>query len=69
MKVQRSGTMRMAVQIDEAEEGRIFEGNSLLCRDLAQRGINVRQMIRGDVADEGANDFVIAHAAMEPAEE
>jgi len=25
-------------------------------------------MIRGDVADEGADDFVVTHAAMQPAE-
>lgn len=59
----------VVVQVDEAEEGRIFERNSLLRCDLAQRGINVRQMICGDVANEGAIDFVIAHTAMQPAQE
>ena len=59
----------VVVQIHEAEEGRVVEGNSLLCRDLAQCGINVRQMIRGNVVDEGAVNFVVAHAAMETAQE
>src|SRR5579885_2930993 len=55
-------------QFDEADEGRLFEGDSLLFGDLAERGINVRQVICGDVADEGAREFVVAHAAVQPAE-
>lgn len=56
-------------KIHETKQRRIFEVNSLLCCDLAQRGINVRKMVGGNVADEGAIDFVVAHAAMQPAEE
>ena len=59
----------MAVEVDEADQRRFVEGNSLPGRDFVQRVVNVRQVIRGDVADEGAHDFVIAHAAMEPAQE
>lgn len=59
----------MAIEVDEADEGRFVEGNSLPRSDFVQRVVNVRQMICGDVADEGAHDFVIAHAAMHPAKE
>ena len=58
----------MAVEVDEADEGRFVEGNSLPRGDFVQRIVNVRQVIRGDVADESTSDFVIAHAAMQPSE-
>src|SRR5947208_4344576 len=60
--------MAVAVQIDEADQGRLVESNSLPCGDFVQRVINVRQMVRGNVADERADDFVITHTAMQPAE-
>jgi hypothetical protein len=60
--------MAVTVQVDEADEGRFVEGNSLPGGDFVQRVVNVRQMICGNVADESAHDFVIAHAAMQPAE-
>src|SRR5579859_5371737 len=62
--------LRMAVvtvEIDEADEGRFVERNSLPRGDFVERVVNVRQMIGGDIANEGAHDFVVAHAAMHPA--
>lgn len=61
--------MVVAVEVDETHEGSFVEGNSLPRGDFVQRVVNVRQMIGGDVADEGAHDFVVAHAAMQPAQE
>ena len=60
--------MAVAVQIDEADQGRLVESNSLPRGDFVQRVINVRQMVRGNVADESAHNFVITHTAMQPAE-
>ena len=57
------------VQVDELDHGRFVERNSLLRGDFLQRGVDVRQMIGGDVVYEGAVDFFVAHAAMEPAQE
>jgi len=59
----------VAVQVHKSNEGRFVEFNSLLSGDFLQRVVYVRQMIRGDIAHEGAGDFVVAHAAMQPAEE
>jgi hypothetical protein len=56
----------VAVQVDEAHQGRFVERNSLSRGDFVQRVIDVRQMICGDVADEGSHDFVVAHAAVQP---
>lgn len=61
--------MAVTVEVDEADQGRFVESNSLPGGDFVQRVVNVRQMIGGHVADEGTRDFVIAHAAMEPAQE
>ena len=55
--------------MDEADARRKFEGNAVVRGDFVQRFVNVGEMIFGDVADELAIDFVVAHAAMEPAEE
>jgi len=60
--------MAVAVEINEADEGSFVERNSLPRGDFVKRIVDVRQMIRGDVANEGARDFVVAHAAMQPAE-
>ena len=57
----------MAVEVNEADERRFVELNSLPRGDFVQRVVNVWQMIRGDVADERGHDFVVAHAAMQPA--
>jgi len=58
----------VVVEVDESHQGRFVEGNSLLRGDFVERVVNVRQVIGGDIADEGARDFVISHAAMQPAQ-
>jgi len=62
-------TVAFAVQIHKAYERRFVQFNSLVRGDFLQRVVDVRQMVCGDVADEGAHDFFIAHAAMQPAQE
>src|SRR5579859_2449563 len=59
----------MSLKFDEAHQGRFLRLNSLLSCNRVQRGIDMRQMVGGDVAHEGAHDFVVAHAAMQPAQE
>jgi hypothetical protein len=56
----------MAVEIEETHEGRFVQFNSLRGGDFLQRVVNVRQVIRRHVAHEGARNFVIAHAAVQP---
>src|SRR5277367_811897 len=58
-----------AVKLDEAHERRLVELNSLLAGDGVERRIDVRQMICGDVVYKRANDFVVAHAAVQPPQE
>jgi len=57
------------VQVDEAKRGRFGQGNSLLLGNGAECIVDVRQVICGNVVDEGAMDFVVAKAAMKPAQE
>ncbi|PYU53027.1 MAG: hypothetical protein DMG48_01955 [Acidobacteria bacterium] len=59
----------VTVQVHKPDEGCIVEFNSLLGCDFLQRVVDVRQMIGGDVAHKGARDFVISHAAVQPAQE
>jgi hypothetical protein len=59
----------MLLWVDELDQGRFVEVNSLLRGDFLQRVVDVRQVIGGDVAHEGAGDFVVAHAAVQPAQE
>jgi hypothetical protein len=59
----------VAAEVDEMDDGEFVERDSLLGADGLQRGVDVRQVSERDVADAGVNDFVFAHAAMEPAEE
>jgi len=61
--------MAVCVEIDEADQGWFGWFNSLLARNGVQRGVDMRQMVRGDVVDESAHDFVVAHAAVQPAKE
>ena len=56
-------------EIDEVDDREFVERNSLLGADGLQRIVDVRQVVEGDVADAGVDDFVFAHAAMQPAEE
>jgi len=57
------------VQVNKAQRGRFGQGNSLLFGDGAERIVDVRQVICGNVVDEGAMDFVVAKTAMQPAQE
>jgi hypothetical protein len=59
----------MATEVDEVDDGEFVERDSLLGADGLQRVVDVRQVVERDVADAGVDDFVFAHAAMEPAEE
>ena len=56
-------------EVDEMDDREFVERNSLLGTDGLERVVDVRQMIQRDVSDAGVDDFVFAHAAMEPAEE
>jgi hypothetical protein len=56
------------VEFDEADVGWEAKEDSLLGGDFVQAFIDVWQVIAGDVANELAVDFVIAHAAVKPAE-
>jgi hypothetical protein len=58
----------VSVQVHEVNERRFIEFNSLPLGDFVQGVVDVREMIRRNVADEGVRDFVVAHAAMQPAE-
>ncbi len=60
--------MAMAVQVHEAHQGRYVQGDSLLGGDFVQRVVDMRQVTCRDVSDESAHNFVIAHAAVQPAE-
>jgi hypothetical protein len=62
-------SVAMAVQVHEADHRRLREVNSLPLGDFVQGFINVWQMDRSDVAHESADDFVVAHTAMQPAKE
>jgi hypothetical protein len=64
-----SGGVAAVAEIDEMDDGEFVERNSLLGADGLQRIVDVRQVVERDVADTGVDDFVFAHAAMEPAEE
>src|SRR5277367_1498821 len=65
----RSIVVTATVKFDEAHERRLVELNSLLAGDGVERRIDVRQMICGDVVYKRANDFVVAHAAVQPPQE
>jgi hypothetical protein len=49
--------------------GRLFEVDVQFAGDLAQGVVEVREVIDGHIADEGAANFVVACAAMQPAQE
>jgi hypothetical protein len=56
------------VQINEADGGRGIERNSLLLGDGAKCVVNVWQMICRDIVDKRAVYFIVANAAMQPAQ-
>jgi len=43
--------------------------NSLLVADFVEAVVNVRQVIRRHIVDEGARDFVISNATVQPPQE
>jgi hypothetical protein len=59
----------LAVQFQEFQEldvGWLFEFDAQLTGDLPQSVVKVREMVDGHVAYEGAANFVVACAAMQP---
>ena len=59
----------VAVELEELDGRRFFEFDAEVAGDLAQGVIEVREVVDGHVANEGAANFVVARAAMQPAEE
>jgi hypothetical protein len=57
------------VELYETHHGRLGRINSLLARNGMQRGVDVREMICGDVAHERSHNLIVAHAAVQPAKE
>lgn len=60
---------RGAVELDEVNGRRLVDGEAVGLRQLAQHGVNVREVVGGDLNEEGPVNFVIAQAAMQPAKE
>jgi len=70
----RLGTLRidfflLPIQLEEANRRRIFDFEAMMRGDAAQRVIDMREMIDGHVADEGAFDGGVAQTPMQPAKE
>ena len=59
----------VAVQLEELDGRGILELDVEAGSDLAQGVIEVREVVDGHVANEGAANFVVAGAAVQPAEE
>jgi hypothetical protein len=59
----------VSLEFDEAHERRFMRLNSLLPSNGVQSRINVREMVCGDVTHKRAHNFVVAHAAVQPAQE
>jgi hypothetical protein len=59
----------VAVQLEELDGRGFFQFDAELAGDLAQGVVEVREVIDGHVADEGAANFIVARAAVQPAEE
>lgn len=57
-----------AVELEIPDLRVVVEGDAVGAGNQAQRGIDVREMVGGDVTEKGAMDFVVAHAAVQPAE-
>ena len=60
--------MVAAVELDILNLRMVVEGDAVGGGDGPQRGVNVGEMVGGDVAEKGAVDFVVEDAAMQPAE-
>jgi hypothetical protein len=59
----------VTLEFDKPHQRRLMRLNSLLARDGVQCGIDAREMVCGKVAHKRAYDFVVAHAAVQPAQE
>jgi hypothetical protein len=59
----------LSVELDETHHGWLGRVNPLLPRNGVQSGINVWKVICGDVADKRAYNLIVAHAAVQPAQE
>jgi hypothetical protein len=58
-----------AIQLEELDGRRLFELDPELAGDFAQGVVEVREVIDGHVANEGAANFVVSRAAVQPAQE
>jgi len=56
----------LAVQLEELDVRGFVELDAEVAGDLAQGVVKVREVIDGHVANEGAANFVVASAAVEP---
>lgn len=61
--------MRGAVKLDEVDWRRLVNRKTIGLREQAQHGVNMRQVVGGNVHKEGPMNFVVAQAAMQPADE
>lgn len=59
----------LAIQLEEADRRWILDFETVMRGNQPQRVIDMRQMIDGHVADEGALDIRIAQASMQPTQE
>ena len=58
----------MAVQLEELDGRGLLQLDAVVSGELTERVVNVRKVIEGHVANEGAANFVVAGAAVQPAE-
>jgi chaperone required for assembly of F1-ATPase len=59
----------VGAQVDVVDDGSFVEGNSLPFGDLVKCAVDCGEMVEREIADEDALNFVIADAAVHPAEE
>jgi hypothetical protein len=57
-----------AIQFQELDWWRLLDLDAEVAGDLAQGVIEVRKVIDGHVANEGATNFVVARASVQPAQ-
>jgi hypothetical protein len=67
LRANQSPLSVVAVQLEELDGGRVSELDAELAGDLTQGVVEVREVIDGHVANEGAANFVVAGAAVQPA--
>jgi hypothetical protein len=59
----------MAIEFQELNRWRLLEFQPEAVTDHAQAVVEMREMIDSHVADEGAANFIVARAAMQPSQE